>query len=125
MKECQSEYQQALSDRSNKRSRAQVNSIQDDDEEVEQEEDEPAAVNLVNGGESQQWKSKRARTDQETNLAPDAKGFAAVCQPHQRFGTKAWRCLGNGCPFEKMPGFTTKRPPRGRGQGNGQGRVCN
>ena len=35
MKECQSEYQQALSDRSNKCSRAQVNTVQDDDEEVE------------------------------------------------------------------------------------------
>ena len=50
MKECHAAYQQALSDRSNKRSRAQV-----DDEEAEQEEEEPAAVNLVNGGESQQW----------------------------------------------------------------------
>ena len=104
--ECNKAHKHALSDRSNKRSRAAVNSVQDEDEEAEQEEDEPAPVNLVNSGESQQWKSKRARTDQETNLAPDAKGFAAVCQPHQRFGTKAWRFLGNGCPFEKMPGFT-------------------
>ena len=125
MKECHAAYQQALSDRSNKRFRAQVNSVQDNDKEAEQAEEEPDAVNLVNGDESQQWKSKRARTDQGTNLAPDAKVFAAVCQPHQRFGTKAWRCLGNGCPFEKMPGFTTKRPPRGRGQGNGRGRVRN
>ena len=78
--------------------------------------EEPTAVNLVNGGESQQWKSKRARTDQGTNLASDAKVFAAVCKPHQWFDTKAWHCLGNGCPFEKMPGFTTKRPLRGRGQ---------
>ena len=93
------------------------------DEEAEQEKEEPAAVNFVNGGESQKWKSKRARTDQGTNLAPDAKVFAAVCQPHQRFGTKAWHCLGNGCPFEKMLGFTSKRPQRG--QGNGQGRARN
>ena len=38
----------------NKRSRTQVNAVQDDDEEVEQEEEEQAAVNLVSGGESQQ-----------------------------------------------------------------------
>ena len=105
---------------------ASSNSVQDDEEEAEQEEDEPTTVNLVNGGESQQWKSKRARTDQGSNVAPDAKGFAAVvCQPHQRFSAKAWRCLGNGCLFEKMPGFTTKRPPRGRGQGNSRGRARN
>ena len=35
MKECHEAYQQALSDRSNKCSRAQVNTVQDDDEEVE------------------------------------------------------------------------------------------
>ena len=34
-------------------------------------------------------------------------------------------CLGNGCPFEKMPGFTTKRPQRGQGQGNDRGWACN
>ena len=43
--------------------------------------EEPTAVNLVNGGESQQWKSKRARTDQEANLAPDAKGFVLYASP--------------------------------------------
>ena len=47
MKECHEAYQQALSDRSNKRSRAQVNSGQDDDEEAEQEEEEPAAVTYM------------------------------------------------------------------------------
>ena len=31
MKECHEAYQQALSDRSNKHSRAQVNSVQDED----------------------------------------------------------------------------------------------
>ena len=46
--ECHEAYKQALSDRSSKRSRAAVNSVQDDNEEAEQEEDEPAAVNLVN-----------------------------------------------------------------------------
>ena len=111
--ECNKVHKLALSDRSNKRSRTQVNAVHDDNEEAEQEEEEQAAVNLVSSGESQQWKSKSARTDQGTNLAPDDRVLAAVCQPHQRFGTKAWRCLGNGCPFEKMPGFTTKRLQRG------------
>ena len=106
--ECNKVHKLALSDRSNKRSRTQVNAVHDDDEEAEQEEEEQAAVNLVSGGASQQWKSKRARTDQGKNLAPDAKVFAAVCQPHQRFGTKACCCLGNGCPFEKM----LASPPR-------------
>ena len=91
--ECNKAHRYALTNRSNKRSRTQVNAVQDDKEEAEQGEEEPAAVNLVSGGESQQWKSKRARTDQGTNLAPDAKVFAAVCQPHQQFGTKAWHCL--------------------------------
>ena len=85
--ECNKALKHALSDRSNKHSRTQVNAVQDDDKEAEQEEEEQAAVNLVSGGVSQQWKSKRARTDQGTNLAPDAKVFAAVCQPHQRFDT--------------------------------------
>ena len=124
--ECNKALKHALSDQSSKHSRAAVNSVQEDDEEAEQEEDEPTAVNLVNGGKSQQWKNKRTRTDQGSNIPPDAKGFAAmVCQPHQRFGSKAWRCLGNGCIFEKMPGFTTKRPTRGQGQGNGRGRARN
>ena len=76
--ECNKAHKHALPDRSNKRSRAAVNSVQDDNEEAEQEEDEPATVNLVNSSKSQQWKSKRARTDQGINVAPDAKGFAAV-----------------------------------------------
>ena len=60
--ECHEAYLQALSDRSSKRSMAAVNSVQDDDEEAEQEEDEPTTVNLVNGGESQQWKGARGQT---------------------------------------------------------------
>ena len=57
----------------NKRSRTQVNAVQDDDEEAEQEEEEQAAVNLVSGGESRPWKSKSARTDQGPSSAPDAR----------------------------------------------------
>ena len=76
--ECNKAHKHALSDRSNKRSRTQVNAIQDDDEEAEQEEEEQAAVNLVSGGASQQWKSKRARTDQGTNAR--RQGFRR-CMP--------------------------------------------
>ena len=52
--ECNKAHKHALSNRSNKRSRTQVNAVHDDDEEAEQEEEEQAAVNLVSGGESQQ-----------------------------------------------------------------------
>ena len=127
MKECHEAYQQALSDRSNKHSRAQVNSVQDDDKEENQEEEEQAAINLVSNGDSRPWKRKHARPDQGPSAAPDAGTFASVCQPHQQFGPRAWRCLGNGCPFEKMLGFTTKKNQNqgGGGQRNGRGRARN
>ena len=67
---CNKAHKHALSDRSNKRSRAAVNSVQDNDEEAEQEEDEPTTVNLVNGGESQQWKSKRYLRHNSTRNKP-------------------------------------------------------
>ena len=43
--ECIKADRYALTERSNKRSRTQVNTVQDDDKEAEQEEEEPAAVN--------------------------------------------------------------------------------
>ena len=60
--ECHEVYNWLLS-HGNKRSRTQVNAVQDHEKVAEQEEEEQTAVNLVGSGESQQWKSKRARTD--------------------------------------------------------------
>ena len=44
MKECHAAYQQALWDQSNKCSRAQVNSVQDDNEEVEGRTSQPLST---------------------------------------------------------------------------------
>ena len=122
-KECNKVYKHLLQSRSNKRSRDQ-----DDSEEEEQGRGDQAAVNLVDDT-SRQRREKRAKTDQEPASAAAAFA-AAVCRPHKQFGPRAWRCLGNGCPFENAPGFLTKRGPgqrngRGRGQGNGRGRGRN
>ena len=124
--ECMKAHKHWLSDRHSKRSRNQVNSVQEDEEE-NQEEEEQVAVNWVSGGDSRPRQNKRARTDQGPSAAAEAGPFAAavVCPTHRRFGNRAFRCEGKGCIFENIPGFTIKRSqnPRGRGQGNARGRA--
>ena len=113
---------------SNKRPRTQVNAIEDNSEEKEQEAGEQAAVHLVSNDTSRRRTEKRARMDQAPESVAANAAFVGLCRPHQQFGARAWRCLGNGCLLEKWPGFLTKRGPqsgRGRGQGNGRGRACN
>ena len=116
-----------LSERSNKRPRAQVNAVQEEEEDI-QEEEEQVAVNWVNDSDSRLQKSKRAKTDQKPGAAAAAGQPAAtgLCSTHQRFGNKAFRCEGN-CIFEGVPGFTIprNRNQRGRGSGNGRGRARN
>ena len=51
---CHKLHKHLMHSRGNKRSRTQVNAVQDNEKEAEQEEEEQAAVNLVSGGESQQ-----------------------------------------------------------------------
>ena len=63
---------------------------QPDSEEEEQESEDQAAVDLVD---------------------VDA---ACLCRTHWEFGARAWRCLGNGCPFENAKSFLTKRGPEGK-----------
>ena len=127
MEECHEAYQQALADRNSKRSRTQVNSVQEEEEEI-QEEEEQVAVNWVNHSDNKQQKSKRARTGPRPNAAAEAGQPAAtgLCSIHRQFGNKAYRCEGN-CIFEGVPGFTIPRPrsQRGRGSGNGRGRGRN
>ena len=96
-KESQEVYNILLS-HGNKRSRTQVNAIEDDSEEEEQENGEQAAVHLVEYDTSRQQKDKRSKMDQV---------------PMQPFPNPpaVWSCLGNGCPLEKCQGFLTKRGP--------------
>ena len=124
--ECMKAHKHWLSDRHSKRSRNQVNSVQEDEEE-NQEEEEQVAVNWVSGGDSRPRQNKRARTDQGPSAAAEASPFAAavVCPTHKKYGNRAFRCEGKGCIFENIPGFTIKRSqnPRGRGPGNSRGRA--
>ena len=63
--------------RGNKRSRTQVNTIEDNSEKEEQEDGKQAIVQLVDNNTSRQRKEKRARTDQEPASAPANTAFAA------------------------------------------------
>ena len=63
--ECHKVYKRLLLNHGNKRSRTQINAIEDNSEEEEQENGEQAAVHCVNEDTSRQRKEKRARTNQE------------------------------------------------------------
>ena len=108
----------------NKRPRTQVNAIGDEGEEEEEPENGEHLVHLVSNDTSRRLTEKRARMDQAPESVAANAAFVGLCRPHQQFGARAWRCLGNGCLLEKWPGFLTKRGPQsgqGRGQGNGRG----
>ena len=95
--------------RGNKRPRTQVNAIGDEGkEEEEPENEEQAAIHLVSNDMSLRRTEKHPRTNQEPESVAANAAFAGLCHPHQQFGARAWRCLGNGCLLEKWPGFLTK-----------------
>ena len=121
---CHKVHKRLMHNCSNKRPRTQVNAIEDYGKEEEPENGGQAAVHLVSNDTSRRRTEKRARMDQAPESVAANAAFVGLCRPHQQFGARAWRCLGNGCLLEKWPGFLTKRGPQsgqGRGQGNSRG----
>ena len=100
----------------NKRPRTQVNAIGDEGEEEEEPEN---GEHLVHRQQRHEPPANR-KTRQDGPGTRVCRRQCSLCRPHQQFGARAWRCLGNGCLLEKWPGFLTKRGPQS-GQGREQG----
>ena len=79
---------------SSKRSRTQVNLVEDNSQDEEQD-----------GNAARQRRYKCAKTDQEQASATAKVAIPGLCCTHQVLGAKAWNCLGNRCPLENAKGF--------------------
>ena len=80
-KECNKVHKHLLLKRSNKRSRDQVNAVQDDSEEEQQGSEDQAAVNLVDGEASPSRRKNAPKRTKKQPQPPPTRPFPACAAP--------------------------------------------